>query len=405
MTNVQPFRGLRYEPSQVGDWAAQLGPPYDIVDAEQAAALKASSPHQIAHIETATSAEQIDAAARLLREWRRSGVLVQDDEPSFYLHEQRMETPRGRKSRHTLFAAVELSEWGVAGVMGHERTMPGPRATRSALRSVVGADVSPLMAFVPDPDHRLGNLMLDAHVSPIVSEGSDAAGDQHILRRISERALVQSFVDLLAERNVYMADGHHRYESALAARDERPASNFVLMGILRDSDDGLNVGATHRVIHADISADLPAWLAASFNLADASPEALDSLEPGSVDLGLITASGAYLLQPTDASSAMPATVPSAWRNLAPAILQYAILEPLLGIGDQELAGGQAVSYTHYVSEAAEAVRNGSASAAFILPAATLQDVIETADAGGFMPQKSTYFVPKLPTGVVLHALD
>ena len=316
-----------------------------------------------------------------------------------------METPRGRKSRHTLFAAVELSEWGVAGVMGHERTMPGPRATRSALRSVVGADVSPLMAFVPDPDHRLGNQMYDAHVSPIVSEGSDAAGDQHILRRISERALVQSFIDLLAERNVYMADGHHRYESALAARDERPASNFVLMGILRDSDDGLNVGATHRVIHSDVPADLPARLAASFTVADTSPEALDSLEPGSVDLGLITASGAYLLRPTDASSAIPATVPSAWRKLAPAILQYAILEPLLGIGDQELAGGQAVSYTHYVSEAAEAVRNGSASAAFILPAATLQDVIETSDAGGFMPQKSTYFVPKLPTGVVLHALD
>ena len=349
MTNVQPFRGLRYEPAQVGDWAAQLGPPYDIVDAEQTAALKASSPHQIAHIETATSADQIDAAAQLLREWRRSGVLVQDDEPSFYLHEQRMETPSGRKSRHTLFAAVELSEWGVAGVMGHERTMPGPRATRSALRSVVGADVSPLMAFVPDPDHRLGNQMDDAHVSPIVSEGSDAAGDQHILRRISERALVQSFTALLAERNIYMADGHHRYESALAARDERPASNFVLMGILRDSDDGLNVGATHRVIHADVPADLPARLAASFNVADTSPEALDSLEPGSVDL-----------QPTDAPSAIPATVPSAWRKLAPAILQYAILEPLLGIGDQELAGGQAVSYTHYVSD--EAVRNGASAA-------------------------------------------
>ena len=198
--------------------------------------------------------------------------------------------------------------------------------------------------------------MYDAHTSPIVSEGSDAAGDQHILRRISEHALVQSFVDLLAERNVYMADGHHRYESALAARDERPASNFVLMGILRDSDDGLNVGATHRVIHADAPADLPARLAASFNVAGASLEVLDSLEPGSVDLGLITASGAYLLQPTDAPSTMPATVPGAWRNLAPAILQYAILEPLLGIGDQELAGGQAVSYTHYVSEAAEAVR-------------------------------------------------
>ena len=202
-----------------------------------------------------------------------------------------------------------------------------------------------------------------------------------------------------------MADGHHRYESALAARDERPASNFVLMGILRDSDDGLNVGATHRVIHADIPPICRSgWPPASTWRTPPSKRSIRS-RPAVIGLGLITASGAYLLQPTDASSAMPATVPSAWRNLAPAILQYAILEPLVGIGDQELAGGQAVSYTHYVGEAAKAVRNGGASAAFILPAATLQDVIETSDAGGFMPQKSTYFVPKLPTGVVLHALD
>ena len=102
---------------------------------------------------------------------------------------------------------------------------------------------------------------------------------------------------------------------------------------------------------------------------------------------------------------MPDDVPDAWRSLAPAVLQHVILEPLLGIDADALAGGQAVTYTHHLDELFEAVGSGAASAGFVLPAPTLQDVIETADAGSFMPQKSTYFVPKLPTGLVLHPLD
>ncbi len=406
MANVQPFAALRYDPARAADWAALLGPPYDIVDAEQAAALKAANPHQITHIETASTAEEIAAAARRLSEWRESGVLIQDETASFYLHEQRIQTADGPRTRRTVFGAVELSEWGAGGVMAHERTMPGPKAARTTLRSVAGADISPLMAFAPDPDDRIGALIDDALRLAPLSEGVDAAGDSHTLRRISDPALAQQFSAAFAQRRIYMADGHHRYESALASRDQRPASHWVLMGIVRDSDDGLAVGATHRLIHADLPSDFTDGLARSFSAADASAAALGALEPGSLQLGLITAQGASLLEPAAAAqAAMPASVPAAWRTLPPAILQYAILEPLLGIGDAELAAGGAVSYTHYLSEADEAVRAGRAQAAFILPAATLQDVIETADAGSFMPQKSTYFVPKLPTGLVLHPLD
>ena len=405
MVNVQPFRGFRYDPDVVGDWGAVLGPPYDIVDADQTAQLRASSPYQIAHIETAAG-DDIAAAARTLGDWRASGAVVQDAAPSFYLHEHVFGDGSELRVRRAIFGAVELTPWG-EGVMAHERTMPGPKATRTALRSVVGADVSPLMAFVPDAEGALSELIEIAAQLPTLYEGTDPTGDTHTLRRIDGANTVSRIADAFANDTIYMADGHHRYESALDAIDERPGSRRVLMGIVCQSDPALVVGATHRVIHGQVPASLVAQLGRGFRVDEADPAALaDALPEGSPDIGLITRDGAWTLQPTEAGRrSMPDDVPEAWRNLAPAVLQHVILEPLLGIDAAALAGGEAVTYTHHLGELVQAVSDGSAGAGFVLPAPTLQDVIDTADAGSFMPQKSTYFVPKLPTGLVLHPLD
>lgn len=405
MVNVQPFRGLRYDPDVVGDWGAVLGPPYDIVDEAQTAALKASSPHQIAHIETAAG-DAIAVAAQTLHNWRSSGAIIQDDAPSYYLHEHQFGDGSNRQVRRAIFGAVELTPWG-DGVMAHERTMPGPRATRTALRSVVGADVSPLMAFVPDADGALAEMIDIAAQLPLLYEGADPTGDFHTLRRIDGANTVMRIGEAFANDTVYMADGHHRYESALASIDDRPASRRVLMGITCANDPALVVGATHRVVHSAVPASLLAQLGRNFSISESdSTDLTAGLPDGSSSIGLVTNQGAWLLEPTDAAArAMPEDVPDAWRNLAPAVLQHVILEPLLGIDADALAGGQAVTYTHHFDELRNAVEAGTASAGFVLPAPTLQDVIDTADAGSFMPQKSTYFVPKLPTGLVLHALD
>ena len=403
MANVQPFRGLRYNADVVGDWGAVLGPPYDIVDADQTASLKSSSPHQIAHIETA-SGDDIAAAAQILQDWRQTGAVIQDGDPAYYLHEHRFGDGQVRRA---IFGAVELTPWGEAGVMAHERTMPGPKATRTALRSVVGADISPLMAFVPDTDGSLAKLIDQAAKQPILNEGTDPTGDSHTLRRIDNPSSVEQISIAFAHDRIYMADGHHRYESALASIDDRPNSRYVLMGIACASDPALVVGATHRVVHTDIPASLLAQLGRNFRITEATASEVPGILPdGSSSLGLVTSNGAWLLEPTAAAQrSMPDDVPDAWRNLAPAVLQHIVLEPLLGIDADALAGGQAVTYTHHFNELLVALETGQASAAFILPAPTLQDVIDTADAGSFMPQKSTYFVPKLPTGLVLHPLD
>ena len=407
MAVIHPFPALRYDPARLPDWGAVLGPPYDIVDAEQTARLKAASPHQIAHIETAAGTEQIAAAARRLADWRSEGVLLQDA-PALYLHEHNFTLDGEPRTRLALFAAVNLTPWERGDVLPHEWTMPGPRATRTALRDGVGADVSPLMAFVADRDGRVAAALTEAMGLRPLSEGTDPAGDHHALRRIDRPAAISELAVAIAAQPIYMADGHHRYESALAVRDRRTAAspnglnsaaNRVLMGIVPASDAGLVVGATHRLIHTDLPSDLPARLAPDFT-AHAEP-------PDTPHITLVSRDSAplHFTANESALTALPEHLPQSWRRLAPAVLQYAILDRHLGIDEAALAAGEAVTYEHGREAARAAVARGDATAAFLIPPPTLDQVFAVAEAGDRMPQKSTYFVPKLPTGLVLHAID
>lgn len=401
MPDVRPFPGLRFDPAAVGNWGDILSPPYDIISDDEAEALKARSPWQIARIETAAGAAQLDQAADLLRQWRGDGALIQD-EPSLYIHEHRFpdEATATERTRTALFAAVALAPWTQSGVHPHEHTMPGPKAARSALRNAVAADISPLMVVTPDRSGAYAAL-LDAERGTPVAEGQDAAGDHHRLWRISgppaERA-----ADSLSREPLYMADGHHRYEAALESASPDSA---VLLGIIPAQDPGLVVGATHRLAHVPVPPDLDARLATDWNVASLDAEALATELPQGANAIALYRGGqtALLLHPLQgAYDKIPKTVPQAWRDLAPALLQYALLHPQLGIDDQALANGQAITYEHHLQSALAAVRNNNAQAAFILPAPTLESVFNTADAGDRMPQKSTYFTPKLPTGLVLH---
>ena len=407
MAVIHPFPGLRYDPARLPDWGAVLGPPYDIVDAEQSARLRAASPYQIEHIETAADADEIAAAAERLAAWRAEGVLVQDS-PALYLHEHRFTLDDGTpRTRLALLAAVNLTPWEQGDVLPHEWTMPGPRATRTAVRAGVGADVSPLMAFVADRDQRVASLLDEALALDPLSEGTDPAGDAHTLRRIDEPSAIAELTEAIAGQPIYMADGHHRYESALAVLERRAGKRSgganevgrVLMGIVPASDPGLVVGATHRLLHTDLPPDLSARLAPEF--------ALHAAPPAQPHLTLLAEDAPPLhLTPNEAAlEALPEHLPSSWRGLAPAVLQYAILDRHLGIDEAALAAGRAVTYTHGREEARQAVQQGAASAAFILPPPTLDQVFAAAQAGDRMPQKSTYFVPKLPTGLVLHTTD
>ena len=403
MPDVRPFPGLRFDPAAVGNWGDILSPPYDIISDAEAEALKTRSPWQIARIETASGDAQQAAAANLLRQWRNDGAVIQD-EPSLYIHEHRFrdETAGIERTRTALFAAVALAPWTESGVFPHEHTMPGPKATRTALRDAVAADISPLMVVTPDRSGAYAAL-LDADRGDPVAQGEDPAGDHHRLWRIPAPRAEQAAATLAAEP-LYMADGHHRYEAALESASPDGA---VLLGIIPARDPGLVVGATHRLAHIPVPPDLDARLATDWNVASINTQALATELPQGANAIALYRGGetALLLHPLQGAYAkIPKNVPQAWRDLPPALLQYAILHPHLAIDDQALAGGQAITYEHHLQAALSAVRANTAQAAFILPAPTLEAVFNTADAGDRMPQKSTYFTPKLPTGLVLHPL-
>ncbi len=426
MTDVRAFRALRYNPAVVGDWGAVLGPPYDVIDEAQRARLLARSPYQITHVESPDGLDAIDAAGDRLRQWRRDGALTQDATPAYYLAQHRFNHAGREHTRLSLYAAVRLTPWDDGDVLPHEWTMSGPKEARMRLRGAARADISPIMSVVPDRDGVIGKLLDAALDAEPALQGTDAGGEHHSLRPIDNPDTVAALRAAFAADTLYIADGHHRYESALQYRDLRAGEagdawsgdegeNFILMGIVRAADPGLIVGATHRLVHVSPPPDALDRIRASFDVEDAGPAAgdLDAL------LGKLAAAGtdtvamavvglqpgrAHLLRARQPVS-LPNDVPRSWAALGAALLQYLVLDPVLAIDDEALRAGQAVRYSHDAAAVVSAVADSSAALAFILNPPTLEQTFASADAGDRMPQKSTYFTPKLPTGVVLHAFD
>lgn len=428
MADIRPFHGLRYDPAVVGDWGSVLGPPYDIITPADRAALLARSPYQITQIEAAAGPEGIAEAAELLRRWRREGVLRADSAHlCYYLDEHHFRHQDKERSRLCLFAAVRLTPWEAGDVRPHEWTMSGPKAERLSLRQHARADISPVFGLLPDRGGRVAKALADARRIGVNVRGVDANGDEHILRLVQYPAVVDALRAACWQERIYIADGHHRYESALEHRDRQATAakrwtgdepeNFILMGLVLADDPGLIVGATHRLVHRPAPAGLLAAVQERFEMREAGTigEEIETLigqmaeagraRPAIGAVGLDGDRQHLLLADERTRAALPAAIPASWRDLDTALLQYAILKPLLGIDDEALKIGGAVTYLHDPQPAVEAVRSGAASCAFFLNPPTLGQIFATADSGDRMPQKSTYFTPKLPTGVAIYPFD
>ena len=294
------------------------------------------------------------------------------------------------------------------------------------LRNAVRADISPVMSVIPDQ----AGLLADSfekfqHITP-VSEGRDNNGDVHKLRVIDDISETRTLARILANEPIYIADGHHRYESALdhcvkaAALSkhewtgEEP-ENFILMGLVPANDPGLLIGPTHRIIHAQSVSDIKTNLAASFTIRPCeaiTPTALleeisqpDPATTRMAILGLDRDTTHILTTRENINPFQTQDTPNSWNALDTAILQYGILKPMFGINEDILACGKAVTYSHDVHTVFRTISSGKANFGFLLNPPTLDQVMSAADSGDRMPQKSTYFTPKLPTGIVLHGFD
>jgi uncharacterized protein (DUF1015 family) len=441
MADFRTFHGLRYNPDKV-PLADVVAPPYDVIKGAMRDELIARNPYNIVQVELAArygedaSAEQYERCATFLKQWRESGILVRDD-AAFYIYEQEFVVPGSgetRKRRGTL-GALTLEEFG-EGVKPHEHTLSGPKEDRLKLLRATHTNTSPIFGLYEDNDGWVNSLLDNFCMgTPAICEARDNEGITHRLWRITDDETVNAIEAALEDEPIFIADGHHRYETALNYRNECSAraeqegrewtgsepQNQVMMMCVATSDEGLVVLPTHRLIknvNAEAVSQLAQTLAAHFEIeplagGNASTQASALLarlneKSATPQLGMYSDGKSYVLRLRDGDAhkgEMEAGRSDAYNALDVTILHRLILEKQLGIGSQELAAGGHVSYTIDAGEAMQKVDSGEYAAAFVLRSTPVEQVQEVAAAGDKMPQKSTYFYPKLITGMVLRPLD
>ena len=431
MADVRPFRGLRYAPDVVGDVGQVICPPYDVIDPAHQAALYDRSPFNAVRLELGAAEPGDDGstnvytrAAESLRTWQQSGALERAAKPTFYLMDEEYEGAGSSRRRRCLLAAVRLEPFDRGAVLPHEFTRPGPKEDRLRLMQACAANLSPLMALYRDPGGVAGLLESQAGARP-PDVTAQSEGITYRLWALDDPTTVQALQELLAPLPLYLADGHHRYETSLVYRDMRRAGqaqadagyDYVLMGLIELSDPGLDLLGYHRLV-CGLSPDALGGLRSRMQelfVEEAGPEGsgvdaleallrtLDSKEKARPSYGLVDAATGRLstlvLRDDVAGEKLPKAAVPSLRQCDTWLLHEALLKPALGDGLEQ------VSYAHDLSEVAARTASGECGLAFLLRPMDL-DVFEAVVLGGErLPPKSTFFMPKLPSGLVFHLLD
>jgi uncharacterized protein (DUF1015 family) len=431
MAHVAPFRGIRFAPARVPDLSRVVAPPYDVISPDFQRELLARHPRNIVHVDFGLpepgdepGRDRYARAAARLREWLADGTFARDPRPSLYLYEQEFEIAGlGRFVRRGFLGALRLSPFGDGVVFPHERTLSAPKADRLALLRATETDTSPVFALYSDPaDAALAALRAQAGRPPDMTAADDA-GIAHRAWRIDDPAALAAVAGDLAERRIFIADGHHRYETTLGWRDEQrartggrvdAAGEFILAFLCNMDAPGLVILPTHRGVHSlpQFSADeLLAHLRAEVPVEtrEGSPEdaCTAAAEAGRHGKALAWAAGPgryHVVSFPDverlAARLLP-DVPAPLRTLDVVLLHELLFRRMLGIDHQEVTRGRFVRYYKEARKAAAELRAGELQAAFFLNPVTTEEFRRVSLSGHVLPQKTTFFYPKVLTGLVL----
>lgn len=433
MAVVRPFRGIRYNRSLGADLSALIAPPYDVVTPTERERLLAAEPHNVIALELpegpldpALPGSRYDTGGQRWRAWCQDEILTADLEPAVYVLQQEYEDCGRVMARRAFVVAVDLEPFSAGIVLPHERTLPKAIDDRLRLTRATAANLSPVFGLYTDRDRHLEALLDQAMTTEPLVTAKGLDGVHATLWAQRDRAAHETLSRYLAGQPIYIADGHHRYTTALAYREQRraestrsapsstsepPAYDSVLMALVNLDDPGLLVWPTHRLAKAPGSFDGEAFwqgMATRFELAEApASEPWAALDASAVPTFLVhTRDGrtrvARLRHDVDHGPAFPPHTSAAWRDLDVAVLQELVLWPLLQIHPDRPETLERLSFT---KDAQEALQAGSRyDVAFVLRPPRLAQIAAVAAAGETMPQKSTYFHPKLPSGLVFKSL-
>jgi len=417
MAEVRPLRALHYNLGAVGSLGAVVAPPYDVIDAGMRRELLARSPFNAVEIdlpEAPGGGDAYEHAAETLEAWTLEGVLAADREPAIWALTQEYTAPDcTRCTRHGLLAAVRVTEYGAGRVRPHERTQPGPKQDRLRLTEATRHNLSPIFSLYP------GDAWSD--VEPALAgepwgEATDDDGTDNKVWRIDDPAVHDAVTSTLADAELLIADGHHRYETARSYAEaiggEGP-HNYTLMCLVSLEDPGLTVFPTHRLLtELDPAARgaLSDGIHEHFEVEDVPRDQLDPVGADGIGVFGYLESGSdrgRLLRLRDLAALDRALEgrPDAYRHLDAVILETLVLDRTLGMSEDDIAAKRGIAYAKGSDDARDAVAAGDANAAFLLRPTPVGQVRAVAAAGETMPPKSTYFFPKVPTGIVFNPLS
>lgn len=418
MADVEPLRALHYDLDRTGGLQNVVAPPYDVIDAEQRAKLEARSPYNVVRIDLPVGNDPYDDAARLLTAWRDEGVVVRDERPALWAIEQDYTGPDGEVRRRTGFLArVRVEDYGPGRIRPHERTHPGPKEDRLRLTRATKANLSPIFSLYDDRTGTATGVLANATTTTEPwGEATDDDGTVNRVWRIEDPHTIETIHDALESAELLIADGHHRYETARVYAEEIGGDGphrYVLMCLVALEDPGLTVFPTHRLLK-DLRPDQHEALANAirrdFDLTRL--DSTDELVPAygqPVRLGYIDAHfrQPWMLTLKDQAIADGAlsdhTEP--YRRLDTAVLEALILKGALGMTDDDIDHLTGLGYARDFDDALRLVQNGDYDAAFFVAATPIEEVRAVAAAGESMPPKSTYFFPKVPTGLLFNPLS
>ena len=426
MADVRPLNSLRYELDRVGGFEPVLSPPYDVIDPAQRAALAARSPFNVVGIDlpepATTGGDPYENAATLLAEWQEAGALVRDDEPSFWVLTQDYLAPDGsRRTRSGFLAAVKIEEYGAGKIRPHERTHPGPKEDRLRLTRATKTNLSAIFALYSDSTGAARAAIAAQVAGEPHGEQIDDDGTVNRLWRVSDLDAQAALSEALEPAELLIADGHHRYETARIYADEIGGDGphrFVLMDLVALEDPGLSVFPTHRLI-SGLSGDparanaLRETVERCFEVTElASTDELppNGLSPdGRLQFGYLDSRHKRPLRLVLRDQAIAdealADFPPPYRKLDAAVLEALILKGPLGLSEDDISHFKGLGYSRNDDEALALLEGGEYDAAFFLSGAPIEQIQEIAAAGVNMPPKSTFFTPKVPTGLVFNPLS
>jgi uncharacterized protein (DUF1015 family) len=418
MADIQPLRALHYDQSMVGDLADVTSPPYDVIDAKQRDALLERSPFNVVAVDLPQGdPDPYAVAGQLFEAWQMQGVVVRDPEPSLWAHTQTYTGPDGqRRTRRGFFCRVRIEGYGPGRVRPHERTHPGPKEDRLRLMRATRANLSPIFSLFSDPESLAWRALEPATAETPWGEVSDADGTLHKLWRVSDPERIVAVQEATRDVELLIADGHHRYETANTYAEELGGDGehrYVLMCLVALEDPGLTVFPTHRLVRGldrERQEALRETLRRDFEIAEVSFGQI-APEPGSgpLQLGYIDAhhQQPYRLVLKDqaiADAALP-SFSEAYRSLDTGVLEALLLKGALGLSDEDISHFNGLFYARSDEEAVDMVRSGEYDAAFLMRPTPVAQVRDVAASGENMPPKSTFFYPKLLTGLLFNPLS